>query len=81
MISSIAGTLANPIFTAVVCAVFLIVFLVFFIKRKTLSPGQKAIFVVLALVCLAYFLFILWLTMGFGGSGTPGLGKPSPIPM
>ena len=67
MTSNIIDILVNPIFTAVIFVVFLTVFLVFSIKKKTLSSGPKAILVVLALVCLAYFLFILWLIMGWRG--------------
>lgn len=81
MVSNITGILVNPIFMAVICAVFLVVFLVFFIFRKRLSSGQRAVLVVLALVCLAYFLFILWLMMGFGSSGSPPRSTPSPTPM
>lgn len=84
MISGMAGImeiLTDKIFMAAALAVFLVVFLVFFIFRKRLSSGQRAVLVVLALVCLAYFLFILWLMMGFGSSGSPPHSTPSPTPM
>lgn len=79
--AGILEILTDKIFMAAALAVFLVVFLVFFIFRKRLSSGQRAVLVVLALVCLAYFLFILWLMMGFGGSGSPPRSTPSPTPM
>lgn len=69
--------LFQPCFVAAVIIVFVGVWIVLIAKRRRLSRMQKGIMILLIVACAAYYAFLLWCVIGFGG-GPPA--DPTPMP-
>lgn len=64
----IIGALLNPVAVIAFIVFFAFSVVILVAKRKKLSITQKTVFGIICVVCLAYFVFILWATIGFGNS-------------
>ena len=60
--------LLNYITLAVAGIAFVIILVVLFAKRKSLSRNTKLIFTVLMIILAVYFVFIIWITIAAGGN-------------
>lgn len=65
-------------FVVVFSIILFLVLLVILLKYgDRLSKEQKMLIVVAIAICILYFLFLLWLIIGFGNSHP--IGEPMPI--
>ena len=69
--------LLNYITLAVAGIAFVIILVVLFAKRKSLSRNTKLIFTVLLIILAVYFVFIIWITIA-AGVNQPA-NPPTPI--
>ena len=69
--------LLNYITLAVAGIVFVIILVVLFTKRKSLSSNAKLIFTLLLIILAVYFAFIIWITIAAGGNQPAN--PPAPI--
>ena len=68
MTNSMIGFLLSPVVIIVFIVVFALSAVVLVVKYKNLSITQRVIFGIICTVCLVYFVFILWVIIGFGSS-------------
>ena len=64
-------------YIAVAGIAFVIILVVLFAKRKSLSRNTKLIFTVLLIILAVYFVFIIWITIAAGGNQPAN--PPTPI--
>lgn len=62
------GFLLNPVAAIVSILFFAFSAAIFVTKHKKLSTVQKTVLGIIGVICLGYFVFILWVTIGFGSS-------------
>lgn len=65
---SLADILFHPIAVAAAFVVLAAAATLFAVKRKTLSSAQKAVCIILCIICAAYLGFVLWTSIGFGSA-------------
>ena len=68
MTNSMISFLLTPVAVIVFIVIFAFSAIILVAKRKNLSTTQKAILGIVCVVSLVYFLFILWVIIGFGSS-------------
>ena len=69
--------LLNDITLAVAGVAFVIILVVLFAKRKSLSKNTKLIFTALLIILAVYFAFIIWITIAAGGNQPAN--PPTPV--
>lgn len=69
---------AFPFFSIFGVLLFAGLALLSIIKRKSLSVAQKAIIGIVMVICLLYFVFLLWCIIGFGNAHP--IQEPVPMP-
>ena len=69
--------LLNYITLAIAGIAFVIILVVLFAKRKTLSQNIKPFLMVLLIVLAVYFAFIIWITLAAGGNRP--INAPVPV--
>ena len=74
---TILNFLLNYITLAVAGIVFIMLLVVLFAKRKSLSKNTKLLLAVLLIILAAYFVFIVWITVAAGGNQPAN--PPTPI--
>ena len=69
--------LLNYITLAVAGVAFVIILVVLYTKRKSLSKNTKLIFTALLIILAVYFAFIIWITIAAGGNRPAN--PPTPV--
>jgi predicted PurR-regulated permease PerM len=63
--------LFNPIFLSIAVIAFVVLSIVFWIKRKRLSKTYKTLLILILTVLMIYFIFLVWAIVGFGSNHGP----------
>lgn len=66
--------LCNPLFFIAVCLLFLSLAA----KRREWPDRKRIVLAVCIMLCFLYFIFLFWLSSGFGRNAAPPDGEPVP---